>query len=462
MRPTIFVLGVFLAFQTILPSVLGNQKTPKLNFVVFMADDLGASDLGCYGNRKHKTPYLDELARNGVRYRTCYSTPICSPSRIMIMTGRYGFRTGWYNFTGRPGSPTYRNSKYDLGTAEVTFADILKTQGYATCLVGKWQLTGEIPTLVNDCGFDEYRIWAYKHNLPKGVEHTGGWEGQKGGRTARFWHPSIMENGKYLPTKGTDYGPDLFADFAIDFIRRHKSRPFLVYYPMVLTHTPWEPAPHPTKVGEKTPRGLMYNVESMDRVVGRIVTTLKKLQLDENTVVIFTGDNGTQGAGKALPIEMGVRVPLIVSCPGTVEKGVVTDELADLTDILPTLADFAGANLPQDRKFDGVSLVSQLKGLKGPRREWVFSYIHERRVLRDKRWLLEGDGRFFDCGDRRTPKMDAATVYKDVTNSQSPEVLAAKARFAKILTGLPAPKGLALCPYAAPQWQRYLKKRNRK
>lgn len=426
----------------------------KFNFVVIMADDLGATELACYGNGKHRTPNLDQLAKTGVRYRTCFSTPICSPTRVMIMTGRYGFRTGWYNFTGRPGSPTHNNKKYDLGTQEVTFADLLKQKGYVTGLVGKWQLTGSVPTLVHDCGFDEYRIWAYKENLPKGVEHTGRWEGKKGGRTARFWHPCLMENGKYLPTKSTDYGPDLFTDFAIDFMKRHKDEAFCLYYPMALTHTPWEPTPHLTNAAKKTKGGLKHNVETMDRIVGRIVAALDDLKIREKTIVIFTGDNGTEGNGKAMPTEMGVRVPLIVNCPKTVRPGIVTNELADLTDILPTLLDFADMPIPDQLAIDGVSLKPELMGTPGKRREWIFSYIHEKRILRDQRWLLEGDGKFYDCGQRRGGLKNGSNGYRDVTNSKDQEVVAARQRFERILENLPAPTGLQPCPYLTRAWNK--------
>lgn len=425
------------------------QADAPPNFLVIMADDLGAAELACYGNKKHKTPHLDRMAKEGVRYRTCFSTPICSPTRVMLMTGRYGFRTGWYNFTGRPGSPTYKNPGYDLGKAEQTFADLLKANGYATALAGKWQLTGKAPTLVHDCGFDEYRIWAYKHNLPPGVKHTGAWQGRKGGTTSRFWHPSIMTNGKYTPTRPNDYGPDLFTDFLIDFMKRHRDKPFCAYYSMALTHTPWDPAPDPQRPGKKTPKGLKYNVESMDRIIGRLMESLDDLGLSKRTIVIFTGDNGTQKAGKGFPTEQGARVPLIVRCPGTVRQGAVTDAMADLTDILPTLAEFAGVELPKDRAIDGISLVPELKGIDGPRREWAFSYLHEKRILRTGQWLLEGNGKFYFCGNNRN-----GNGYKDVTTSQKPEVLQAREHFEQILKKLPAPKGLKPCPYLTRLWKK--------
>jgi arylsulfatase A-like enzyme len=412
-----------------------SNKEDKLNFIVIMADDLGAEEIACYGNKEHKTPNLDRLAREGVRFRTCYSTPLCSPTRVMIMTGRYGFHTGWYNFRSRAGKPKDLFPFYKIGDWELSFADVLKKKGYVSCLAGKWQLGGKPPTLIHDNGFDEYRMWAYKANLPTGVKHTGGW--QKKNLTSRFWHPCILENGKYLPTHPDDYGPDLFTDFIIEFIQRHKDELFLAYYPMVLTHTPWRPTPDPDNQGKKKKEGLKSNVEYMDHLIGRIISALEEIGLRDKTVVIFTGDNGTQHAGKGLPAEIGVKVPLIISCPGMIESGVVSDELVDLTDILPTLAEFGDANLPKDRPIDGVSLVPTLLGKEVVHRDWIFSYLHERRILRTKHWLLEGDGRFYYCGDSRN-----RSDYVDVTNSNDTEVEKARERFNRILLNLPAPNNI--------------------
>ncbi|QDU59692.1 Arylsulfatase [Planctomycetes bacterium Pan216] len=426
-------------------------ETGRPNVVVIMADDLGAAELGCYGNANHDTPHLDQLAREGMRFRTCYATPICSPSRVLIMTGRYGVHTGWYNFTGRPGSPTFRNPNYRLSEHEVTFGTVLRDAGYKTALAGKWQLTGERPTLIHEDGFDEYCIWAYKEYLPEGVTHTGRWEGKGKSRTARFWHPSIMKNGEYVPTKPEDYGPEIFTDFIIDFMTENKDDPFLVYYPMCLTHTPWEPAPSKESPSGKTPKGLKYNVESMDTQVGRIVATLDRLGLREKTLILFTGDNGTNNAGKGQVTEMGARVPLIASCPKTVVSDVVSDELVDLSDVFPTVLAFAGVATPSGLEIDGENLLPTLEGSKSPHRDWIFSYLHRYRLLRDRRWLLDGEGHFYDCGDRRDGK-----GYRDVTESKDPEVVAARARFASILAGLPAPTSIPPCPYVEKHRERLL------
>jgi arylsulfatase A len=425
------------------PGLLAESAERPPNLIMIMADDLGAKELGCYGNREHRTPNLDRLAQTGVQFRTCYATPICHPTRFEIMTGQYGHHNGVYQFPGRRGGPV-AGSPEDNIARHLTFAQVLKTRGYATAHAGKWQLTGKVPTLVKECGFDEYCMWAYKQNLPPGVVHTGGWEGKRGGKTSRYWHPSIMKNGKYVPTKPDDYGPDIFTDFVIDFIKRHRDGPFFVYHAMCLTHGPFYVTPDTVKSEDEKFRNarnknFKANVEYVDKLVGRIVKALEAAGLRKNTVVLFTGDNGTGGQGKGQPTELGARVPMIANGPGIVKSSIVSDELVDFSDILPTLADFARAKLPEGHVIDGRSFAPLLRGEKGPTREWIYSYLGDRQILRTKRWLLEDNGpnhpgHFFDCGDSRD-----GTGYKDVTNSTTPEVIAAKRRFKEILADKPLP-----------------------
>ena len=301
----------------------GSPVTRRPNLILILADDLGAKELGCYGHPKHSTPNLDQLARTGIQFRTCYTACICHPTRFEIMTGQYGCTNGVYQFAGRPGGPD-PNSREEQIENHLTFGQVLKDAGYATALAGKWQLTGKIPDLIVECGFDEYCMWAYKHNLPSGVEHTGGWEGRPGTKTSRYWHPSIVRNGKYVPTTIDDYGPDMFTDFVIDFARRNKDRPFFIYYPMALTHAPHYSTPSTMpnereKFRNSKKEKFQENVEYMDTLVGRIIAALDDLELRDNTIIIFTGDNGTGGEGKGTPTELGARVPMIVNGPGLVK-----------------------------------------------------------------------------------------------------------------------------------------------
>ena len=419
----------------------GSKKRPP-NLIVLMADDLGARELGCYGHPKHRTPNLDRLARTGVQFNTCFATPICHPTRFEIMTGQYGHHNGVYHFPSRRGGPQPGSPEDNIAN-HLTFAQVLKPRGYATAQAGKWQLTGKVPTLVRECGFDEYCMWAYKHNLPPGVEHTGGWEGAKGGKTSRYWHPSIVKNGEYLPTGPEDYGPDLFTDFVIDFARRHADRPFFIYYPMCLTHAPYYPTPDTvqaeTEKFKHSRDNFQVNVEYTDKLVGRIVGALEEMGLRENTVLFFTGDNGTGGNGKGQPTELGARVPMIVDGAGLVKPIGLSGELVDLSDVLPTLAELAGAGLPAEHVIDGRSFAPLLRGETAGQREWIFSYIGDRRIVRTKRWLLEDNsplrpGRLYDCGASRD-----GTGYRDVSDSQDPEAVAARKMIEEILADKPAP-----------------------
>ncbi len=406
------------------------------NFLVVLADDLGAKELGCYGNRKHRTPNLDQLARTGVQFQTAYATPVCHPTRVMILTGQYGCHNGVYNFAGKRGGPDPGSPAEDMGKTHITFAQVLKTRGYATALAGKWQLSGRYPTLIRECGFDEYCVWAYKNYLSP--EDQAKFKGRQ-----RYWDPSMMINGKLIETSINDYGPDIDTRFLIDFIRRNRNRPFLAYYPATLTHRPLEPPPGVAKSDQdkRTPSQAHFGacLEYLDQIIGRLVKVIEEAGVRDNTIIIFTADNGTAGDGKAEATELGARVPFIVNCPGIVKPRGATPELTDLSDVMPTLAEFAGASLPKDRPIDGRSLAGFLRGDRPAPREWIFSFIADRRIIRTKRWLLEDNsplhwGRLYDCGDDRD-----GVKYKEVTNSTSPDVLAVKAQFNKILEAHPAP-----------------------
>ncbi len=410
-------------WATVAGAASAQQRRRSPNILFLMSDDLGASEVGCYGNREVKTPNIDRLAGQGVRFETCYATPLCSPTRVLLMTGRYGFRTGFTNFIGR-----VTTRKMRLQEDELTFADMLKAHGYATGLAGKWQL-GLIslhPTMIHDSGFDEYYSWSWtRGGQPKGSPA----EGQE---RQRYWHPAIVSNGKYVPTTPEQYGEDLYSDWLIDFMKRHRDRPFLAYYPMCLIHEPWDPTPDLRKAGAKTEGGMLHNIEYMDHVAGKVLAALERLGLAENTIVFFCGDNGTGKAGKGSVIEKGVRVPMIVRGPG-IRKGVVSRDLIDFSDVLPTMAELTGAKIPQG-EHDGTSFAPELQGRPGKRREWIFSYLGYERMLRDKRYLLEGDGKLYDCGESRD-----GSGYRDISAEQTEEAKAVRKRFAEWLAKLPAP-----------------------
>ncbi len=444
-RTTLFLLSLSLIYgHTIHANSATAAETTRPNLIVIMADDLGSKELSGYGNSKHRTPHLDELARTGVQFETCYTACVCHPTRFEIMTGQYGSTNGIFHFAGRAGGPD-PNSPEEQIVNHLTFGKVLKAAGYATALSGKWQLTGEHPDLIVENGFDEYCMWAYTHNLPNGVEHKGGYENAKSKKTSRYWHPSIVQNGKYVPTTIDDYGPDIYTDFVIDFATRHKDESFFIYYPMALTHSPAysTPSTNPNareKFRNSKAEKFQENVEYMDTLIGRIIAALDEQGLRENTIVIFTGDNGTGGEGKNQPIELGARVPMIVNCPGRVQALGMVDALVDTSDVMPTLVELAGTSLPPGHPIDGRSFVPILTGDKTDVRDWIFSFLSDRRIIRTKRWLIENNnptefGTMFDCGESRD-----GTGYQDVTNSKDPEVLRAREELLAILTKMRVPE----------------------
>ena len=410
------------------------------NIILILGDDLGAKELSCYGSQLHKTPQLDKMAAEGLRLETFYAMPLCTPTRMCLMTGQYGFHNGYLGMSNKAFIPEAGSVQQAIGN-HYTHADMLKAAGYATAMAGKWQLSGKLPTLINDAGFDEYRMWAYNHNLPEGIEHPAH-EGGKNSNTSRYWHPSIVENGKYMPTKPEDFGPDLFNDFVIDFATRKRDQPFFIYYTSVLTHGPRVETPDPEHPGKRWPKGLKSNLEYLDHLMGKLLASLKQSGLDERTVVIFVGDNGTAGEGKGSATELGARVPCIIRGAG-VKAGIVSPALADLTDIFPTLADLAGVKLSEAKpghQVDGKSMLPLMRGTTQSHRPWIYSHLDDGRVVRDQRWLLEIPGKnkpakFFDCGSNRD-----GSNYRDVSQSNDPEVKLARSRFQEILASIPEPK----------------------
>jgi len=419
---------------------LGQNEGRRPNIILIMADDLSAKELGCHGHPEFRTPNLDRLATEGVAFSTCWATPICSPSRALIMTGRYGFRTGWFHNNLRTPEPLCQGNE--------TIGQVMQTAGYRTCVVGKWQ----IPGLEPEHGFDEAYMWLSGHPLAKRlgdqfdgpVEETGN---SLPGRTARYWHPAIVQNEELVDTGPEDYGPDLFVDYLNGFAQRNRERPFFAYFPMCLPHKSWDfdrdkagylPPPKLNDAGERVEgQGeptLQANVEYIDHLVGRIVSNLEEQGLRENTVIMFTCDNGTSGYGKArVEEEKGARVPLIVNGPGVVKPLGMRGELASFADILPTCAELGRAELPA-HEIDGRSFAPLLRGEAYEKREWLFSYYAVHRMLRTERWLLDGNGRLWDCGDGRDEE-----GYLDVTDSDDAEVAAARARFDELLEELPGP-----------------------
>lgn len=398
------------------------ETTVGPNILLIMADDLGAESLGCYGCKNFQTPNLDELARTGMRFESCYATPLCIPSRMQLMTGRYPFRTGWS--VNRWGEDRYFDP-----AKETSFAQVLRSAGYATCVVDKWMLCYDFqqrPTTFQDAGFDEHLMWRLWDTSIPGEDRVSA----RNPITPGLWGASLWKSGPLQAPAGS-YAPDLFCDHLIDFMKRNRDGPFLAYWPMHLVHLE-------TYYGRTTPptpdtlesrgkgdisgrnidkqQGMADMILYMDKLIGRLVGELDRLGIREDTLILFTGDNGTSEGvqsnieGRSIPggkgqlSEAGCRVPLIANWIGTTPAGSVSADLIDFTDFLPTMAEAASAELPEDVTIDGRSFLPQLRGEKGKPREWIFCQLRDRWFIRGQRWMLDNNKQLVDLTDRYAPK----------------------------------------------------------
>jgi len=371
---TIVVVGVALAAT----AQAGAPARPNILFI--LSDDYGIDGVGCYGSDrfKDKTPHLDALAKSGIRFDQCYSTPLCGPSRCTIMTGRYGFRTGG-STNQSAGRPSFKD--------EPSVAKVLKQAGYATGMAGKWRQMGDTPA---DWGYDEYLT----------DPTAGGW----------YWQKTYTKNGQLVETKQEVYCPDVCMEFAVDFFQRHRGQPFYFYYPTHLIHGPILRTPD-----SKGSEANFYddNVAYLDKQVGKLVAELEKLGLREKTLILFSGDNGTARFGadqaiiqgrhingmKGTMLEGGSRVPLIASWKGTAPEGRVLKDFVDFSDFFATFTELAGAKLPAGVAFDSRSFAPQLRGEKGSPRDWVYVQLGANWYVREQGWKLTQSGELFDMSD---------------------------------------------------------------
>jgi len=362
-----------------------NSLPKKPNIIFILADDLGIGYVGCCGSDAYKkmTPNIDKLAKSGIRFSNAYTNPLCGPSRATILTGRYAFRTG---ATNQDATKLFKPSD------ETMIPSVLKQAGYTTSMVGKW---GQLPLGPADFGFDDYLMFRGSGKY---------WNTQKG-------NGNYQVNSQRIPLKDGEYLPDKMHDHMISFIKNHQKDPFFIYYSMSHIHGQILPTPD-SVTGKKD--YYADNIAYMDKLVGKLTDELDRLHLRENTLIVFFGDNGTpQGraetstvggrvllGSKGTLFEGGTRVPMIVNWQGvTPENGKVSEELIDSSDFMPTFAELAGVNLPQNKVIDGVSFVSQLQGDKGKPREWIFVQLAAGWFALEKGWKLNQDGELFDLSD---------------------------------------------------------------
>jgi arylsulfatase A len=368
----------------------GAEQGVPPNIILILSDDVGAETIGAYGGESYQTPNIDQLAADGIRFDYGHAQPLCTPSRVKIMTGQYNFRN-------------YRQFAH-LDPAATTFAHILKGAGYSTAVIGKWQLyfnrfenvRGAVPA---DAGFDEHLLWQLKTKK----------------KSSRYWGPLLDHNGEMRQHEATVYGPDVFNDYVLNYIEENSAQPFFIYYPMVLSHDPWVTTPDMRDESAGDQQKFAAMMAYMDKMVGNVRRKVEEQGLADRTLILFIGDNGTgvdivsrqhgvdvRGA-KGATIDAGSRVPFMAWGPGVVKVGQHSASLVNLNDIVPTLADLANVELPQDYPGDGVSLVPVMSGEEELSRENIFIHYEPRwptaapaRYAFDRRWKLYEGGGFYD------------------------------------------------------------------
>jgi arylsulfatase A-like enzyme len=388
--------------------LMAGAKKNRPNIIYILADDLGYGDLGCYGQETIKTPNIDKLAEEGMRFTDHYAgSTVCAPSRCCLMTG---YHTGHALVRG--------NARVPLRPSDVTVAELLKDAGYSTGIIGKWGLGEPDSTgIPNRQGFDywfgylnqrhahnyypEY-LWKNeeKFELENEVNHIiGGRDRTPGG----------------VATKRVEYSHDLFAEEALDFVEKNKGNPFFLYLAFTIPHANNEAGnegmevpsyePYADKDWPEPQKGHAAMITRMDGDVGRLMAKLKELGLENDTLVMFSSDNGPHKEGGGDPAffnasgplkgykralyEGGIRVPMIARWPGKIEAGSVTDHISAFWDFLPTCCDLVGVEAPGD--IDGISMVPTLLGRPGEQQEheylyWEFHEQGKRQAVRMGQW----------------------------------------------------------------------------
>jgi arylsulfatase A len=384
------------------------------NVVLIMLDDFGYECVGANGGTSYQTPHFDRLAGGGARGEHCHVQPLCTPTRAQLMTGKYNVR----NYT-RFGH---------LDPAQGTFAQLFKRAGYDTCIAGKWQL-GRDKSLPALFGFDKYCLWQLDRRPP------------------RYANAGLEIDGRQIDYTNGEYGPEIVNRYAIDFIAGHKDRPFLLYYPMILTHNPNQPTPDskdwdPRTADEKAkrdPKHFADMVAYADKLIGNVADALDRNGVRDNTLLLVIGDNGTTRGirsrmgqrvvigGKGSSTHLGTHVPLVASWPGVIPQGLVLEDLIDSTDFLPTICDASGVEVPADWKLDGHSFLPQLRGEKGKPREWIYCWYARNggaepqfEFAMNQRYKLYRDGGMFDLArdvDEKHP-LDAESLSTEATAAQ--------------------------------------------
>lgn len=437
------------------------------NIIFVLLDDLGKEWIGCYGATDIETPHIDALAAGGIRFDNVYSMPQCTPSRMCLLTGQYPYRNGWVNHWDVPRWGA--GARYDVESYDCNLGLVMREAGYATAAAGKWQINDfrVEPDAMDKAGFDDWCMWT-------------GYETENPPSGERYWDPYIITREKPAQTYPGAFGPDMFSDFVIDFARQHKSgdQPFFIYYPMALTHTPFTTTPHEPDVETNLEKHKAM-VRYTDHLLGRLVGALEEMGIRDETLIVFTSDNGTTGGifghiaerciegGKGKTVEPGVNIPFIANWPGTIPAGRVTDKLIDFTDMIPTFADLAEQPVPGKDKVDGTSAAAFLRGeTEELSRDWILAmggqnnakvsdagveneWYFRDRVVRDQRYKL------YVGSDRQPEKLIDLQVdpdeEHDITGSEDEAALASRKKFESLIPHWPERDADPICTPQPPQ-----------
>ena len=394
------------------------------NIILIVADDVGRDWLGCYGSH-HKTPHVDTLARQGLQYQTVWSTPSSSSTRVTLLTGQYPFRHGWimdHNVANQGGT----GLDWKRFT---TFARVIRDRGYTTAIAGQWQLNDlrRQTDALRHHGFDEHCVWTAAADIRQD-------------KRQRFQDVQLLTNGRRVTV---DFGPEAVSRFATEFIRRQAQHPFLLYYPMLLAGGSRETAElNQKQPADKSETAFAAAVTQMDQQLGRLTHALDQAGLTQNTIVVFTSDNGSAVAGtldgqpykpgRGQTADWGVHVPFIVRAPFLIpQPGLTSADLVDLTDLYPTFLELAQVPRPNSG-LDGRSLVPSLSGDEDPfkKRNWIYTQAGTFRMVRDWQFSLDNRGGCYRLSD--DPLQN-----KNLSTSQERVIPGRRARLKMILERFP-------------------------
>jgi len=386
-----FHRSVYLVFTVLWGLGCASLQADRPNMILIMADDLGYGDLSCYGNRAFQTPHLDAMAAEGLRFTDFHSSgPVCSPTRAGLMTGRYQQRAG---VPGVINAAFKANRHHGLHTSEITFPELIQDVGYKTAMFGKWHLGYREKFNPVYHGFQRFRGYISGNiDYHAHIDRMGVFD---------WWNGNRLED-------ETGYSTSLITQHALAFIRAHRSDPFCLYLAYEAPHDPYQgPGDPPIRVEGKVvpnryeagriPRAYREMVQTMDIGIGQILALLKSYQLDRKTLVFFLSDNGANRHGSNGPLrghkgslwEGGHRVPAIAWWPSVIPPNCLCDNLAISLDVMPTLLELSGAQVPAGHRLDGQSLKPAfLHGTLPDRDRSLYWAFDTKRAMRRGPWKL--------------------------------------------------------------------------